>query len=433
MHVIVIGAGIAGLTAARVIADRADRVTIVERDRLPDRADDRPGVPQGHHPHALLVAGNDALEHLFPGLTDELATHGAVRADAAEDIAFWQLGAFRTRYHSGIAVVSATRALLELLIRRRVENGRKISLISGTHVRALIGVRAQRVDGIETNDGRQTRADLVIDATGSAGSNGWLHRLELPVPVEHRVRVNVGYATRMLRRGAGQLDGLLLAGVADTPPRPRFGVAFAVDGDRWQVTLGGWHGDHAPADPAAYRKFAASLPNPLIARLLDDAEPLTAVRSHTFPASRRRYYERLPDPPAGYVAIGDALCAVNPIYGQGMTMAVLQAVELGRTGDDIRAFYRAAARIVDAPWRIATGADFQFPQTMGRRPPGLTIFNGYVRRVVLGTHVSTGLHDQMLRVQHLLDPPSALLRPDIVACAVWHSRRSPAVSPPPAA
>jgi len=196
MHVIVIGAGIAGLTAARVIADRADRVTIVERDRLPDRADDRPGVPQGHHPHALLVAGNDALEHLFPGLTDELATHGAVRADAAEDIAFWQLGAFRTRYHSGIAVVSATRALLELLIRRRVENGRKISLISGTHVRALIGVRAQRVDGIETNDGRQTRADLVIDATGSAGSNGWLHRLELPVPVEHRVRVNVGYATR---------------------------------------------------------------------------------------------------------------------------------------------------------------------------------------------------------------------------------------------
>jgi hypothetical protein len=223
-------------------------------------------------------------------------------------------------------VVSATRALLDTHTKAGAD-GKKISLISGTHVRALTGVRAERVDGIETSDGRQTRADLVIDATGSAGSSGWLRRLELPVPAEHRVRVNVGYATRMLRRGAGQLDGLLLAGVADTPPRPRFGVAFAVDGDRWQVTLGGWHGDHAPADPAAYREFAASLPNPLIAQLLDDAEPLTAVRSHTFPASRRRYYERLPDPPAGYVAIGDALCAVNPIYGQGMTMAVLQAVE----------------------------------------------------------------------------------------------------------
>lgn len=426
MHVIVIGAGIAGLAAARVLADHATSVTVLERDPFPDGPLDRPGVPQGHHPHALLVAGNDALERLFPGLTDELAEHGAVRADAAEDIAFWQLGAFRARFHSGIPVVSATRALLEWLIRRRISTRDNVRLIGRTHVRALTGVPAKWVRGVETDDGRETRADLVIDATGRAGSRGWLRALGLPVPPEQRVRVDVGYATRMLRRGAGELDGLLLAGVADTPPRQRFGVAFAVDGDRWQVTLGGWHGDHAPADPDAYRAFAASLPDSLIVRLLDSAQPLSAVRSHTFPASHRRFYERLPDPPPGYVAIGDALCAVNPIYGQGMTMAVLQAVELGRAGSDIPAFYRAAARIVDSPWRIATGADFQFPQTVGRRPPGLTIFNGYIRRLVLGTHVSPELHGQMLRVQHLLAPPSALMRPATVARAVWHSRRSPA-------
>jgi hypothetical protein len=78
------------------------------------------------------------------------------------------------------------------------------------------------------------------------------------------------------------------------------------------------------------------------------------------------------------------------------------------------------------PWRIATGADFQFPQTVGRRPPGLAIFNGYVRRLVLGTHVSPALHDRMLRVQHLLEPPSTLMRPATVARTVWHSCRSPA-------
>jgi len=183
MHIIVIGAGIAGLTAARVLADRADRVTIVERDRLPDLADDRPGVPQGHHPHALLVAGNDALEHLFPGLTDELAAHGAVRADAAEDIAFWQLGAFRTRYHSGIAVVSATRALLEHLIRRRVLSIRKISLMAGTHVRALTGVRAKRVDGIETSDGALGGALRLVRRILRPGVARGLRRLGLPVPV----------------------------------------------------------------------------------------------------------------------------------------------------------------------------------------------------------------------------------------------------------
>jgi flavin-dependent dehydrogenase len=426
MDAVVIGAGIAGLAAARVLAHRADHITIFERDPLPDQPGDRPGVPQGHHPHALLVAGNDALERLFPGLTDELADHGAVKADAAQDIAFWQLGAFRTRFHSGIPVVSATRALLEFLIRRRVKKQKNVSLMSGTPIRRLTGVRAHRVHGVETTDGRNLRADLVIDATGRAGSGGWLRSLGLPSPAQQLVRVDVGYATRLLRREPGQLDGLLLAGVADTPPRPRFGVAFAVDGGRWQVTLGGWHGDHAPADPTAYREFAASLPDPLIAHLLDAAEPLTDVRSHTFPASHRRYYERLPDPPEGYVAIGDALCAVNPIYGQGMTMAVLEAIELAKADGDIAAYYRAAARIVDTPWRIATGADFQFPQTAGRRPPGLTIFNRYVRRVVLGTHVSNELHRRMLRVQHLLEPPSALMRPATVACAVWHSRRSPA-------
>ena len=426
MDVVVIGAGMAGLAAARVLADRADTVTIFERDPLPDHPGDRPGVPQGHHPHALLVAGNDALERLFPGLTDELATHGAVKADAAQDIAFWQLGAFRTRFHSGIPVVSATRALLEFLIRERVQSRENVSLVGGTAIRRLTGIRANRVHGVETTDGRTLRADLLIDATGRAGSGGWLRSLDLPNPAEQRVRVDVGYATRLLKREPGQLDGLLLAGVADTPPRPRFGVAFAVDGGRWQVTLGGWHGDHAPADPAAYREFAASLPDPLIARLIDAAQPLTAVRSHTFPASRRRYFERLPDPPRGYVAIGDALCAVNPIYGQGMTMAVLEAIELAKADGDIAAYYRAAARIVDTPWRIATGADFQFPQTAGRRPPGLAIFNSYVRRVVLGTHVSNELHRRMLRVQHLLEPPSALMRPATVACAGWHSRRSPA-------
>lgn len=426
MNVVVIGAGMAGLAAARVLAERADQVTIFERDPLPDHPDDRPGVPQGHHPHALLVAGNDALERLFPGLTDELEEYGAVKADAAADIAFWQLGAFRTRFHSGIPVRSATRALLEHLIRRRVQNSKNVTLTDRTPIRRLTGIPAKRVDGVETTDGRNIRADLVVDATGRAGSDGWLRSLDLPSPPQRRVRVDVGYATRLLKREPGQLDGLLLAGVADTPPRPRFGVAFAVDGGRWQVTLGGWHGDHARGDPAAYREFAASLPDPLIARLIDAAQPLTAVRSHTFPASHRRCYERLPDPPRGYAAIGDALCAVNPIYGQGMTMAVLEALALGRAQDDIAAYYRAAARIVDTPWRIATGADFQFPQTAGRRPPGLALFNSYVRRVVLGTHVSNELHRRMLRVQHLLEPPSALMRPATVASAVWHSRRSPA-------
>ncbi|MGH6814884.1 MAG: FAD-dependent oxidoreductase, partial [Hyphomicrobiaceae bacterium] len=80
-HAIVVGAGMAGLVAARVLADRYDRVTLIERDALPIGPEWRKGVPQGRHPHALLGRGREVLEELFPGLTQELIDRGAVTGD----------------------------------------------------------------------------------------------------------------------------------------------------------------------------------------------------------------------------------------------------------------------------------------------------------------------------------------------------------------
>ena len=83
-HAVVIGASMGGLLAARVLADAYRQVTILERDSFPIHGEQRKGVPQGRHAHALLPAGRAVLEELFPGLCQELVAQGAMLADSVQ-------------------------------------------------------------------------------------------------------------------------------------------------------------------------------------------------------------------------------------------------------------------------------------------------------------------------------------------------------------
>ena len=184
--------------------------------------------------------------------------------------------------------------------------------------------------------------------------------------------------------------------------------------------------------------YARSLPDPIISRLIAEAEPLGDPVPIRFPSSRRRLFEELDRLPAGYLTLGDAVCSFNPIYGQGMTVAAMAAVTLGETLDRhgrvtaaaARDYYRAAARLIAVPWRFAVGNDFAYPETAGPRPRGVALTNWYARRLALATHSSPELTDLYLRVQQLLAPPTALLRPTVVA-RVWRfgGRRAGQPSP----
>ncbi|MGW4563980.1 FAD-dependent oxidoreductase [Streptomyces sp. NPDC004561] len=439
-HAVVIGASMGGLVAARALAGRFARVTVVDRDSLPGDARDRRGVPHGGHAHALLVSGQSTLEALFPGLTEELVAGGAVPFDPGSDLLFHQMGGHRVRFPSGMQGISLTRAFLEHTVRARVAALPTVQVRDRLAVCGLTG-SAGTVSGVELDGGENLAADLVVDATGHSGtrSNRWLHALGCPTPDVATVKVDVAYATRLLRRGADDrlLDGVLMYLTAGVPPHDkRAAAAFPVEGDRWVVTLAGWHGAHAPVDPQGFAKYAAELPTPHIGELIARAEPVGEqdASRFTYPQSRRRFFERLRQPPAGYVAIGDALCSFNPVYGQGMSVAALEAVELGRCLDRFgtasyrmaRAYYRAAAKVIAGPWQVATGGDFMYPETVGHRPPGTDLINRYVRQVLLASHVSVDAHRVVLGMQHLLVPPSAALRPVTVVRSLLAARRSPA-------
>ncbi len=438
-HAVVIGGSMGGMVAARVLSRRYGRVTVLDRDTLPETAENRRGVPQSGHAHALLISGRMKLEELFPGLTHELIGGGAVPFDPGADLAFHQMGALRTRFTSGKLGISQSRAFLEHTVRGRVRDLPNVGIVDRTVVNGLLS-RASRVTGVVTDAG-DMEADLVVDATGrSAGrADRWLEEFGFETPETATVKIDVGYTTRLLHRPPGDRlrDDALLYLMAATPPHDKRAAAiFAVEGNRWMVTLGGWHRAHSPVDPDGFLAFGKALPSPHVAELLARAEPLDKENAHkfTYPQARRRFFERLRQPAAGYVALGDAICSFNPLYGQGMTVGVLEAEALGRSLDRFsaassamaRSYYQAAAQAIATPWQMASGGDFMYPETVGPRPLGAALINRYVKRVMLASHVSVDAHRVMLDMQHLLVPPTAVLKPRTVIRSLWAAGRSQA-------
>ena len=119
---IVVGSGLGGLSAARAVSDHFRQVVILDRDELPDGATPRPGVPQGKHPHVLLSGGLEALEQLFPGLSDQLGKAGAVQVYRGLDTLYEIRGQDPwPRVKFGRPTYAMSRPLIELSLRRRVE------------------------------------------------------------------------------------------------------------------------------------------------------------------------------------------------------------------------------------------------------------------------------------------------------------------------
>jgi 2-polyprenyl-6-methoxyphenol hydroxylase-like FAD-dependent oxidoreductase len=438
-HAVVVGASMGGLLAARALSEIFDNVTLVERDLLERGPVTRRGVPQGRHAHGLLARGREVLEDFFPGLTDELVGRGAQRADLQSGFRWVNAGRTICAEPSGLVGLAVSRPLLEARVRARVMALSSVRLVDGCDATGLTATPdGARVTGLRIlrrgADEQDLPADLVVDATGRGSRGpGWLEQLGYPGPPVDEVHIGLAYASRWYRRNPDAPDG---AAVAATAEVPRGGVMIPQEGDRWIVSIGGVLGEAAPLDHDGFTAFAATLPSPLIHEVIRDSEPLSDAVRFRYPVSSRRRYERMARFPAGYLPFGDAISSFNPVYGQGMSVAALEAVALRdaleRGTDEVaRRFLRSAARIVDTPWDIAVGADLRFPGVPGRRTARVRLVNGYIERLHVAAEHDPEVGRAFLRVVNLLDPPERLFAPSTLRRVLRGGRRAAVAVPAP--
>lgn len=433
---IVIGGSLAGLSAGRVLSDFFDQVTVIDRDAYPDGALERAGVPQSRHVHALLARGRQELERLFPGFDRLMLERGAHEIDFGWDFATLRPYGWARRETDGLRLLFASRNLLESIVRERFRQLPNVELWERTTVTGIVatrhdGLRATGVQLSPLDGGAPTHiaADLIVDASGrSSKAPEWLRRLGLEPPHETVVNSFAGYSSRWFNAPEPTRwprewwwKGIWID--IKEPEHMTAGVLFPVEQGRWIVTLGGVAKHYPPSDEAGFMAALSRLRSPIIAEAVRLAEPISPVYCNRAMANRFRHYEQWQERLAGFVALGDAVCAFNPVYGQGMTTGTVSATILadclkkyGPTNPELpRYFFRAQARFQGDPWRLATGADFRFPQTEGERPLGSRLFDPYMRALFAAAVDDVVLRRRVGEVLNMLKPPASFFALPILA------------------
>jgi 2-polyprenyl-6-methoxyphenol hydroxylase-like FAD-dependent oxidoreductase len=453
VHVVIIGGGLAGALTAAALAPHSGRVTVIDRDVLPDTPQPRRGLPQARHAHVLWSGGARAMEALLPGIHDLWQERGAHRIPIPQGmLSYAPTGWFR-RWHDEQPqhyAIGAGRDLVDWSVRHRLTRLHPhITIRSACTPVRLLGDR-HRVRGIEVRCGEggleSLDADLVVDATGRAAVGGaLLAALGVPAVAETRVDAGVVYATRRYKAPAGADEDWPIISVQADPSSGKpggIGTVVPVENGEWMVSLSGTRGHQPTGDPAAFEDFARTLRHPIAADFLRRAEPVgDVILSRSTPNVRRDYDKaRLP---AGFLAVGDAATACNPVYGHGMSSAARSALavrqvaaELGvRRHDFTTRAQKAVAREASAAWTLAAGQDIFFAGVEAPAPPGLAdrAASWYVNALM---NAAIGDHDVVQRftdVMMLEEPAGHLVTPAMVTAALRGPRlpklEGPALTP----
>lgn len=432
-HAVVLGAGMGGLLAARVLSESFARVTVIDRDPLPAGPGVRRGVPQGRHVHGFQARGVEIVNGLFPGLLHDLVAAGASRIDNLDGLHFRVNGHLLSQRRQPIApVLLASRPYLEFIVRNRVERIPAVTFRDCLEVGGLLHSRtaggAAVVTGVRVvppGGGAvdEIAADLVVDATGRGSRTpAWLAELGYERPAEERISVRVKYASQTLRlRGVEPEKRFVIEG--RTPGRDVGVALFGCERDTWTFTVMG--AERAfPKATRAWMLAAADgiLPDWAMAAVRD-AEPLGPVSTHGHPASVRRRYDKLTRFPDGLLVMGDASCAFNPIYGQGMSVAAEQALALRAalaegTPELAARYFAASAPPIATAWALAAGSDFAYPEVEGDPTPAMRRISRYVDRVLGVAEHDPQVARRFLAVAGLVAAPPTLFRPRVLGPVV---------------
>jgi 2-polyprenyl-6-methoxyphenol hydroxylase-like FAD-dependent oxidoreductase len=434
-HVLVIGGSLAGLFAARVLADFFDKVTILDRDVFPVRPDHRKGVPQSYHAHALLPTAFPILERLFPGILNDLCKDGAATASNVVPFSIVSSKGLLPLPKCPGEIITFSRHLLEWHVRDRVSRLPGVEIITNVEGTGLLATQDHTsVIGLLVQErGKEGHintlfADLVVDASGRhSQASEWMVELGYEATQVETINSDMTYASRFYakpKQFAADWHSLV---VNEGHPHGHAGFILAVDNERWHVALVGTAGNVPPIDEEGFLKWAQDLPDPSLYEVLRIAQPLTTIRGFAIPQNHWRHFERMHRWPKGFIVTGDAVCAFNPIFGQGMTVSAMDAMTFQQCLQEQQRSPRThfeqhlqhqIAKVIAPVWFLTTTEDLRWPKVKlrGARPnPCLPLLRSYLDLVLFSAIIDPKIAMAYFNVYVLATPPSSLVRPRMVS------------------
>ncbi|ACU76249.1 monooxygenase, FAD-binding [Catenulispora acidiphila DSM 44928] len=449
---VVLGGSIAGMLAAVPLSQAYREVILIDRDDLTEPEPDRPAgvltvrraVPHGWQLQALLAKGQRVLEELFPGMTDELVSFGASRGDFNKNVRWYFDGRKIKQVRSDMIAVGPGRPLLENRIRARISALPNVSFRQHTDILGIVAtpdrkrILGARIQSQQPGAEPETLlGDLVLDATGRGSRTPrWLTELGYPEVEEERVKMGLAYSTGNFL--IDREDDLLGEDVASvpigTPNLPR-GAVYARMAGYHSITLTGLLGQKPPTDRAGFLAYAESLAIPDIAEVVRRAEFIHDPVPYNFPESRRRRFDKMASLPENYLIMGDAACIFNPIYAQGMTVAAVEATVLrdhlshGKTPDPLKFQRDVVKRGTAIAWDVAGAGDFTHRGVTGNKGVKFAVGGWFVQKVTAAAEFDDKLSTAFMRTAGLIAPPTSLMRPDLMARALFGKKSAPVPDP----
>jgi 2-polyprenyl-6-methoxyphenol hydroxylase-like FAD-dependent oxidoreductase len=436
-HAVVIGGSLAGMCAARVLSDSYDRVTVYEKDDLPDGATSRNAVPQGKHLHLLMARGAQEYDDLFPGLLDDMVDAGVPILENRPDcIHFGAAGhvlGTKTTLREEFTAYVPSRPHLEWQIRKRASAIPNVEIIrqgvsAPRYDEATKRVTGVLVDPVDGGEPEFVAADIVIDSTGRGTRLPvWLEEWGFGRPTEDTVDVGITYATHRVSIPDGLLAEKVVVAGASREQRVGLGMLFYED-RLWVLTTFGTGKVPPPQTFAEMCSLADKMLPPHVADALRRGEPVGDVAFHKYPMSKWRRFDKLSSFPAGILPVGDSVVSFNPTFGQGMTMTALQAGHLRKAldapeADRAKTLLRLTRKTTRPIWLMDSIGDLTLQGATGPKPWWYDRVGTLFDQFLGAAETEPVLAEWFLRRFSMLDSLWMVPPPSIVARTMRHNFR----------